>query len=152
MLSSRARYALRALLDLAQQDPGGHTLIQDISARQNISLKYLQKILLDLKQAGIVSSRKGPGGGYSLARPPASISVGEVVTLTDGPILQVACALRGEEAECGCPCASSCAIRGALEALGGAIQASLKATSLADLKRSQEGLDAERAKVLDFVI
>src|SRR5256885_11633395 len=86
MLSSRGKYATRALLELTLQYEHGPVLIHDIAERQKIPLKFLEQILLALKHAGFVDSRKGPAGGYFLAMPPDKITLGAVVRLTDGPL------------------------------------------------------------------
>src|SRR5690242_15117896 len=103
MLSSRAKYATRALLDLTLHNEHGPVLIQDIARRQNIPLKFLEQILLTLKQGGFVQSRKGRGGGYYLTRSPAAITLGEVVRTMDGPLAPVSCVSVTAYGECGCP-------------------------------------------------
>ena len=92
MLSSRGKYATRALLDLSLHENEGPVQIHDIAERQNIPVKYLEQILLQLKRAGFVVSRKGPGGGYSLASPPSKITLGAVVRAMDGPLAPMSCA------------------------------------------------------------
>jgi len=152
MLSSRARYATRALLDLSLQHPSGPVLIQDIATRQKIPLKYLQQILLDLKQAGFVNSRKGPGGGYSLARPPEQITLGQVLTAMDGAIVDLSCNVTSHYHECGCPHPDACAIREAFNNLAQAMVQVLNQTSFADLRDRQRLADEGVIKVLDYII
>ena len=82
MLTSKGKYGPKALIHLARQPNGETTQIADIAAKNNISKKYLDAILLDLRHAGFVRSRKGPGGGYSPARPASEIFVGAVVRLS----------------------------------------------------------------------
>ena len=85
MLSKKAKYGLHALSKLAQEHGKGPTLISDISASESIPHKFLELILLDLKRKGILQSKKGKGGGYSLGREPALITLGEIVRALDGP-------------------------------------------------------------------
>ncbi|MFY9725656.1 MAG: Rrf2 family transcriptional regulator [Bryobacteraceae bacterium] len=83
--SVKAEYALQAILDLASQKPGEPVKIADIARRRKIPQKFLELILVGLKQAGFVESRRGAEGGYLLARPADSITVGEVIRSVDGP-------------------------------------------------------------------
>jgi Rrf2 family protein len=94
-LSSKADYALRALFDLASRPPGECVRIADIAGRQNIPRKFLEAILLTLRQGGYVESRRGAEGGYRLTRAPRDIPVGEVLRFIDGP--QHRTALSGAE-------------------------------------------------------
>src|ERR671933_376726 len=91
MLSSRAKYATRALLDLSLQAGHGPVQIHDIAERQNIPIKFLEQILLSLKRFGFVQRRKGPGGGYFLAKPAREITLGAVVRAIDGPLAPISC-------------------------------------------------------------
>jgi len=84
-ISSKGQYALRAIFDLAAQNTGQPVKIASIARRQNIPQKFLELILPSLKQGGFVESRRGVGGGYSLARHPETITVGEVLRVVDGP-------------------------------------------------------------------
>jgi len=85
-LSTRGRYGLRALADLAMHDEGSPVTLADIARRQRISDGYLESIFSMLKKAGLVRSVKGAGGGYRLARPAAEISAGEVLTALEGDL------------------------------------------------------------------
>jgi Rrf2 family protein len=87
-ISSRCDYAVRAIIDLARQAPSGQTrTATEIAERERIPEKYLVHILLQLKRAGIVQSVRGAQGGYMLARAPSAVSVLDVITAVDGPIL-----------------------------------------------------------------
>lgn len=92
-ISTRGRYALRAMVDLAQHGDSGPILRQDISERQEISADYLAQLFSHLQSAGLVEGVKGPGGGYRLTRDPGLIRAGEVVQALEGPVAVVACAL-----------------------------------------------------------
>jgi Rrf2 family iron-sulfur cluster assembly transcriptional regulator len=84
-VSTRGDYAARALLSLALHGEGAPTSVRDIAERTGLPQPYLEQILLALKGAGLVRSKRGVGGGYVLARPPAEITLGEVVSAVDGP-------------------------------------------------------------------
>jgi Rrf2 family protein len=86
-VSTRGDYAARALLSLALHGEGAPTSVRDIAERTGLPQPYLEQILLALKGAGLVRSKRGVGGGYVLARPPAEITLGEVVSAVDGPIV-----------------------------------------------------------------
>jgi len=90
-LSTRGEYASRAILDVASHQAIGPVKIREISSRQGIPIKYLESILLTLQRAGMVRSRRGPQGGYYLARPANEITVGEVIRAMDGPLAPISC-------------------------------------------------------------
>lgn len=91
MLSKKTQYGLKALGYLAAQHGRGPVLIADIAKQKNIPLKFLEAILLQLKQKGILSSKKGKGGGYYLAAPPKKISIAAAIRLIEGPIAMLPC-------------------------------------------------------------
>jgi Rrf2 family protein len=82
-ISSRGLYALKVILDLSNHFQNSLVHIVDLAVRQNIPPKYLEQVLTQLKRAGLIQSKKGPRGGYSLCRPPKEITVGEIVRLTE---------------------------------------------------------------------
>lgn len=86
-LSKKGRYAVRALFDIAFHNDGQPTQVKDIAERQSIPPRFLEQIFQDLKRAGIVGSKRGPQGGYSLARPASSIGLGDVIRALEGPIV-----------------------------------------------------------------
>jgi Rrf2 family cysteine metabolism transcriptional repressor len=92
-ISTRGRYALRAMVDLAQHGGNGPVARQDISDRQEISADYLAQLFMDLQAAGLVEGVKGPGGGYRLIQDPSQIRAGDVVRAVEGPVAVVACTL-----------------------------------------------------------
>ncbi|MCF7786430.1 MAG: Rrf2 family transcriptional regulator [Prosthecobacter sp.] len=109
-LSKKAEYALRALVAMGREREGTNFSIQDLASKENIPLKFLEQILLALKNGGLLRSKRGVGGGYQLVTPPARITLGEVVTLFDGPfdpipgadqdaLGQVFCGLRDQVAQ-----------------------------------------------------
>lgn len=86
-LSKKGRYAVRALFDIAFNNEGQPTQVKDIAERQSIPPRFLEQIFQDLKRAGIVGSKRGPQGGYNLARAPSSIGLGDVIRALEGPIV-----------------------------------------------------------------
>lgn len=96
-ISTKSRYGLRALFDMAYNCGTEPTQIQDISRRQQISPRYLEQIFQKLKKAGVLNSKRGPQGGYSLARTPDKITVLEIVRATEQDLLFVDCAAEGRK-------------------------------------------------------
>jgi Rrf2 family protein len=92
-ISTRGRYALRAMVDLAQHGDRGPVSRQDIAERQEISADYLAQLFMPLQSAGLVEGVKGPGGGYRLTRAPSLIRPGDVVRAVEGPVAVVHCTL-----------------------------------------------------------
>ena len=99
MISTRGRYALRVMLDLAENETGGYIPLKDIAARQEVSKKYLEIIVKDLVVAGFLTGASGKGGGYKLCRKPEDYTVGEILDLMEGSLSLVAC-LAGDTNEC----------------------------------------------------
>lgn len=91
MISTRGRYALRVLVDLAERADVGYVPMKDIAQRQGISLKYLERIVPVLTKGGIIEGLQGKGGGYRLLKSPEKCSIGEVLRLTEGDLAPVAC-------------------------------------------------------------
>ena len=92
MLTKKGKYGLKALIHLAALPPGQTAFVNEIAVKNNISKKFLDAILGDLRNAGFVQSRKGKAGGYRLARPAVEIKVGHVVRVLDGPLAPIGCA------------------------------------------------------------
>ena len=90
-ISTRGRYALRMMLDLAQHTSEDHVALKDISQRQDISKKYLEQIVTILNTAGLLRTVRGAGGGYRLARSPEEYTVGEILRLTEGGLAPITC-------------------------------------------------------------
>lgn len=133
MISQKAKYALRALVALARAGRGESRMIGEISRDQAIPKKFLEQILLELKRAGIVSSRRGRMGGYELVRAPEEIMYGEVLRLIDGPIAPLPCLSKIAYRKCeDCRDESACEIRHVFERVTLATRAVLDGTSLAD--------------------
>ena len=112
MLTRKGKYGLKAMIALAKEHGGGPVLIGDLAEQEAIPKKFLENILLALKHRGLVQSRKGPNGGYQLGRPPAEISVGEIVRALDGPLALVSCVSQTAYAPCSeCVTERDCAVR-----------------------------------------
>ncbi len=105
MISTRGRYAIRVMIDLAEHDTGSYIPLKDIAERQEISKKYLEIIVKDMVAGGLIVGASGKGGGYKLCRKPEEYPVGEIIELMEGTLASVAC-LTGETNEC--PHRSAC--------------------------------------------
>jgi Rrf2 family protein len=112
MLSQKAKYALRALLMLAEQNQADMVMIGDIAERENVPRKFLEAILVDLRKRGLLDSRRGKYGGYRLAKPADAISFGEIIRIVDGPLAPLPCASKSGFRPCGdCTDVNSCSVR-----------------------------------------
>lgn len=103
MISTRGRYALRVMLDLADNPKGSYLPMKDVAKRQGLSLKYMERIMPVLVKNNLVEGVHGRGGGYRLTRKPRDYKVGEILRLTEGDLAPVACLEEGKE-----PCANAC--------------------------------------------
>ena len=99
MISTKGRYAVRVMIDLASNDQGRFIPLKDIAARQEISKKYLEIIMKDMVAGGLVTGASGKGGGYRLSRRPEDYRLDEILEIMEGPLAPVAC-LSGEKNEC----------------------------------------------------
>lgn len=135
-LSKRGEYGLRAMTMLATPDAEGNSpvlQIKEISEREQIPAKFLEQILLALKNAGLLHSKMGVGGGYHLARPANEISFGQIVRVLDGPLAPVKCVSQMAYEPCGCPDEETCGLRMVMGDVRNAISDLLDGTSLADV-------------------
>ena len=105
MISTRGRYAVRVMIDLAENDSGAYIPLKDIAERQGISKKYLEIIVKDMVAGGLLVGASGKGGGYKLCRKPEEYTIGEIIELMEGSLATVACLESGAEP---CPRASQC--------------------------------------------
>ena len=134
MLSARGKYGLKAMIHLAESQEMGGVQGATIAEAQQIPKKFLDTILLELKNNGLVHSKKGKGGGYSLARPAAKISVGQIIRILDGPLAAIACASHSAYRACSdCPDEAACQIRRVMTLVRDATAEILDNTSLATL-------------------
>ena len=132
-LSTRGRYAMRAMLDLSLHHGEGPTLLKDIAERQQISARYLEHLILSLKAAGLVRSARGARGGFSLAKPPSQIRLIEVMQVSEGSIAPVECVSDPEV----CSRASFCVTRDIWSEMNKAMNGILESTTLQDLVERQ---------------
>ena len=130
MISSKGRYALRVMIDLAQHGDEGVIPLKAIAERQDVSLKYLENIVAALTRAGIVLSQRGKDGGYRLARSPQEYTVAEIVRLAEGTLAPVSCLECTENA---CERADSCLTLPVWQRLDELIDAYLSGATIADL-------------------
>jgi Rrf2 family protein len=135
-LTTAGRYALRAMVDLAQHTQEGAVQRADIARRQALSEDYLAQLLLKLKRAGLVDSVRGPGGGYVLAREPAQIRAADVLRGVEETLAPVACV--GEWDEGACDRARICPTQRLWRRLGQAIDKVLEGVTLAELAETGE--------------
>jgi Rrf2 family protein len=143
MLTMRTRYALKALTFLAERGDRQPTLIGDLSERGGIPKKYLEAILRELKQHGILSAQRGRGGGYALRKHPSDVSMADVIRALDGPIALVPCLSRTAYRPCDeCRSERACGVRLVLRDVHEAMVDALERTTLESLvKRTREALD-----------
>ena len=132
LISTRGRYALRILTDLAENEKGGTVTLREAAARQQVSEKYLESIVKDLVRGRLVEGTRGKGGGYRLARPAEEIGVLEVLRLTEGTLAPVACLAEGSEP---CPRAANCRTLPLWEGLDKAVRDYLGGWTLRDLMK-----------------
>ena len=136
MISSRGRYCLRVMTDLAEHQGEGYIPMKDVAARQDISLKYLEKILPVLVKNGIVEGLQGKTGGYRLKRKPEEYKLSEILRLTEGTLAPVACL------DCGtAPCnrAAQCKTLPVWTELDRIINSYLDSVTIADLLQKHPG-------------
>jgi len=140
-LSKRGEYGLRAMISLAEaqkDSPTGMVQIKEISAREQIPAKFLEQILLALKNAGLVQSKMGVGGGYYLARAPKEITLGQIVRMLDGPLAPIRCVSQMAYEPCGCPDEETCGLRMVMGDVRNAIANILDNTTLAAVMKRVE--------------
>lgn len=140
-LSKRGEYGLRAMITLAESaekaDSPTMMQIKEISQREQISSKFLEQILLTLKNAGLLHSKMGVGGGYYLARGAGDITLGQIFRVLDGPVAPIKCVSQMAYESCGCPEEETCGLRLVMGDVRNAIADILDNTSLADVMKRQ---------------
>ena len=139
MISTKGRYAIRVMIDLAEHENGGWIPLKDIAARQGISKKYLEIIVKDMVAGGLLVGASGKGGGYRLCRSPEQINVGEILYCIEGSLAPVACL---EDGSAPCPRASWCRTLEFWRGLDDLIRRYTHSYTVADLIwRGQDGND-----------
>lgn len=133
-ISKRGEYGLRAMIDMATwKSENGVVQIKEIAEREQIPSKFLEQILLTLKNAGLLHSKMGIGGGYYLARPADQITLGHIVRILDGPLAPIRCVSQMAYEPCGCPDEQHCGLRLVMGDVRNAIAGILDHTTLADV-------------------
>ena len=156
-LSTRARYGLRGLFDIAYHNHGKATHVKDIARRQDVTPGYLEQIFQALKKAGLLTGQRGPRGGYALARPPEQITIGDVVRATEGPIRFTDAAKEGSRSHRGPdePAAAPTLTRTVWDEIALKLEGYLDGISVADLCRraEAEGLprEADATRLMYFI-
>ena len=135
MISTKGRYALRVLIDMAEHQSEGFVPLKEIAARQEISEKYLESIVKTLVQGGILTGLRGKGGGYRLNVSPEQCTVGRILRLTEGSLAPVACLDRNAAA---CPRMSFCRTLPMWQGLNRVVNDYLENYTVADLMRPEE--------------
>ena len=152
MLSKKSKYALKAMMVLAKEYGQGPVLISDLARRENIPHKFLELILLELKNRGLLQSKKGKGGGYFLGREPHLITVGNIVRVLDGPIAPLPCVSQTAYMRCHeCRNERTCGIRIVMKEVRDATAKIMDSTSLADMLKQVEAVLTGRES-LSFAI
>lgn len=140
MLTAKGKYGLKALAHLATLLPGETAQAMDIAEAHNIPKKFLDAILGDLRNAGFVFSKKGPGGGYMLARAPSDITVGHVIRTIDGPLAPIACASHTAYQPCrDCKSVKACTVRLMMGKVRDAMSEVLDRLTIADMAAMGDG-------------
>jgi len=145
-VSTKGRYGLRVLLDVAMNQDKGPVILRDISRRQHISEKYLWQVINPLRGAGLVNSSRGARGGYALAKTPAEISLLDVVSILEGPVCVVDCV----ESPDSCERSAACVAREAWGEVESKVRAAMAAITLKDLIAKQK--DRESSGTISYVI
>ena len=139
MISQRARYAFKAVVALARAKPGEGMQIKQLCAQEKLPRKFLEQILLTLKAAGYISSRRGRDGGYEILKAPAKIMIGPMLRAVDGPISPLPCLSRTAYRRCDdCRDEASCELRIAFDKAYSDYLATLEHLSLADIMRQSD--------------
>ena len=136
IVSTKGRYALRVMIDLAEHRSEKYVPLKEVAARQEISLKYIERIMPSLKAAGLVDSVHGIGGGYRLTRDPDRYTLWEILRLAEGDMAPVSCLSPGAPP---CPRAAECRTLAMWQGLDRLIHDYFEKITLADLMRSDSG-------------
>lgn len=153
MLTTKAKYGLKALTLLAQDHAqGGLTAIASLAERERIPLKFLEAILVELKRAGLLQSRRGPSGGYRLAMAPDRITVAQVLRVLNGPLALTPCTSVNQYAPCEeCRDEETCAVRYVMREARDAVAKVLEHRTLADLAEGARGAASAQAAPMYYI-
>ena len=146
MISKKTKYGLTALIHLSQRYQRGPVLIEDLAKREALPKKFLETILLELKNKGILHSKKGKGGGYSLGKSPQDITLGQAIRILEGPLAPVSCVSQSAYRKCEeCRDEEICGIRIVMKEVRDAMSNILDHTSLADVLKKIEAQGSGRS-------
>lgn len=147
MITKKSKYAIKALIYLAKQEPKKPILIEEISTSEHIPKKFLETILLELRKGGYLASKKGKGGGYYLLKPADNINMAEIMRLFDGAIALVPCVAHKYYEACEeCLDEITCPIREVFRVIREQTVATLKDNSFAELIHKEKTLNRYRKK------
>jgi len=145
-LSTRSRYALRAMIELARHEGRGPVLLRRVAEAQRISPKYLEQLTIPLRRAGLLRGERGPSGGYELAKPAPEITALDIVAAVEGPLDLLNCVGNATA----CDRTATCAARQLWVRVGEAMSGALARETLADLSESQRA--ASQANAVSYQI
>jgi Rrf2 family protein len=152
-ISKKTKYGLQSLIALARKYGEGPVLIATLAKEEDIPNKFLELILLDLKNHGVLESKKGPGGGYLLSRPPDRITIGSIIRFMEGPLAPIACASESAYRPCEeCKDVECCGIRIIMREVRDAVARILDGTTLQDVVRKVDMVKRRREAVLSYDI
>jgi len=144
-ISKKGEYALRAMIDLSLNYKKELVQIQEISGREKIPEKFLEQILLELKKAGLLQSRRGIGGGYRLIKSPKEITLAQVIRIIDGPLAPLSCVSKW--AHISCPEEKNCGLRSVMLDVRNATVKILEGITFADVCKRTKGVLGKRTKL-----
>lgn len=148
-ITKKGEYALRALVDLALNYKKGVRQIHEIVKNEGLPEKFLEQIFITLKNAGIINSKRGVGGGYYLNKPPNKISLGEIISVVEGPISPIECMNNNDQ---GCPKELTCGIRSIMMDIGNLTVELLNKITLAEICKRSKSLKEEKDESLMYYI
>jgi len=145
MLTKKGKYGLKAMIDLAGLAQGETAFVSEIAVRNNIPKKFLDAILLELRNEGMLRSKKGPGGGYALSKSASDIYIGQVIRALDGPLAPIRCASRTAFEACeDCSDPQTCQVRRSMTDVRDAMAAVLDTMTLEQFASNKIDLPAEK--------
>ena len=151
-LSQKTKYALRALQLLAREQARGPILISELAEKDGIPRKFLELILLELKNQGLLQSKKGKGGGYFLRKAPDKIPLGQIVRIFDGPLAPLPCVSESAFMKCDeCADEATCGLRSVMKEVRDATAKVLDNTTLADLVKRADRLKDKKAGLMYYI-
>lgn len=146
-LTTKGRYGLRAVIDLARYAKNEPVSLSDVAERQGISISYLEQLMAKLKRAGIVQSTRGAQGGYSLAKHPEEISVGEILRALEGSLSPVDCSAVDGEGETECSASNFCVTKYVWKRINDSINDTVNNIFLSELLAESENVKSDASRV-----